>query len=146
MEACRRAAQLAGEDLIQKTWHDVNSLADPGILVDAARAALAADVIVVSIHAAHELPVELHVWIDTWMPHRRSRVGALTALVGVAESLESQSVRTFEYLQAVAREAQLDFFPHERRRPVPSCAPSIELITEPAGTNAQALQELYDRR
>jgi hypothetical protein len=118
MQTCLLATQMAGEERIQNTWHDVNSLGDPANLLDAVRAALVADVIVVSVHAARELPIDLYVWVDAWMPRRLSRVGALTALVGVAEPLEPQSVRTIEYLQAVARKARLDFFPQERKRPL----------------------------
>jgi nucleotide-binding universal stress UspA family protein len=146
MQTCLRSAQLAGEERIQNTWYDVNSLSDPANLLDAVRAALVADVIVVSVYAANQLPVELYVWVDAWLPRRLSRVGALAVLVGVAEPLESQSVRTLEYLQAVAQKAQLDFFPQERKRPIASSASSIELITERVGTNAQSLKELYGRR
>lgn len=118
LETCRRATQVAGEERVQNTWYNAGSLSDPGILLDAVRAALVADVIVVSVYAAEELPLDLYVWIDAWLPRRRSRAGALAALIGVAEPLNAQSVRTHEYLQAVARKGQLDFIPQERKRPV----------------------------
>jgi len=79
--------------------------------MDAVRAALVADLIVVSVHAADELPLGLYVWIDAWLPRRTSREGALTALIGADEPQDPQSSRTREYLQAVARKAQLDFIP-----------------------------------
>jgi len=59
------------------------------------------------------------------LPRRASRVGALAAVIGVAEPLEPQSVRTREYLEAVARKAQLDFIPQERKRPVASALSSM---------------------
>lgn len=52
----------------------------------------------------------------------------LRAFIGVAEPPDSQFARTSAYLQAVARKAQLDFIPQERKRPVASGAPSIKLI------------------
>jgi hypothetical protein len=58
--------------------------------------------------------------------------GALTALIGVAELPDSQLVRTIEYLQAVARKAQLDFIPQQRQRPVASNASSMNLIANQA--------------
>ena len=79
--------------------------------MDAVRAALVADLIVVLVHAADELPLGLYVWIDAWLPRRTSREGALTALIGADEPQDPQSSRTHEYLQAVARKAQLDFIP-----------------------------------
>ena len=111
MPMCRLAMQLAGEDRIRNQWFDVHSLNDNGVLLEAVRAALVADVIVVSVYAADELPLGLYVWIDAWLPRRSSREGALTALIGVDESQAPPSIRTREYLQAVARKARLDFIP-----------------------------------
>jgi hypothetical protein len=66
--------------------------------------------------------------------------------VGVAQPLDSPSVRTLEWLQALARKAQLDFIPQQRERPAASVVSSIDLITEPASTAAQSLQELHSHR
>ena len=114
-QICRRATQLAGEERFQSKWYDAHSLGDHGVLFDAVHAALVADVIVVSVYAADELPLDLYVWFQAWLPRRPTRVGALTALIGVDESLDFRFARTQEYLQAVARKAQLDFFPHQRK-------------------------------
>ena len=142
----RLATQVAGEDRIRNTWFDVHSLNNIGVLLDAVRAALVADVIAISVYAADELPLGLYVWIDAWLPRRTSREGALTALIGADEPQNPQSFHTREYLQAVARKAQLDFIPQQRERPAPSVVSSIDLITEPASTTAQSLQELYGHR
>jgi hypothetical protein len=145
MQTCRRATQLVGEESVQKAWYDANSLGDPVTFLDAVRAALVADVIVVSVYAADELPLDLYVWVQAWLPRRRSRAGALTALIGVAEPPDSRFVRTVEYLQAVASRAQLDFIPQERKRPVPFDALGAELIAEPGSATARALKELYEQ-
>jgi hypothetical protein len=117
MPLCELAEQLAGEDRVQTTWYDVHALCDLGVLLDAVRAALVADVIVVSVYAADELPPGLYVWIDAWLPRRIAREGSLTALIGADEPQAAPSVHTREYLQAVARKAQLDFIPlFESRR------------------------------
>jgi hypothetical protein len=146
MQSCRQATQLAGGERVQNTWYNTNSLSDPGILLNAVRAAVVADVIVISVYAADELPLDLYVWIEAWLPRRLSRRGALAALVGVAEPLDSPSVRTLEYLQALARKAQLDFIPQQRERPAASVGSSMDLITERASTAAQSLQELHSHR
>jgi hypothetical protein len=125
MQTCRRATQLAGEERIQNTWYHAGSLSDPGTLLEAVCAALAADVIVIAVYAVEELPLDLYVWIDAWLPRRASRVGALAAVIGVAEPLEPQSVRTRQYLEAVARKAQLDFIPQERQRPGAPALPEL---------------------
>ena len=108
---CRLAMQLAGEDHVRNTWYDVHSLDDIETLLEAVRAALVADVIVISVYAAEELPLGLYVWIDAWLPRRTSREGALTALIGADQPQDLPSFRTCDYLQAVARKAQLDFIP-----------------------------------
>jgi hypothetical protein len=69
----RLATQVAGEDRIRNTWFDVHSLNNIGVLLDAVRAALVADVIAISVYAADELPLGLYVWIDAWLPRRNSR-------------------------------------------------------------------------
>jgi hypothetical protein len=132
IQMCRPVRQKFGGENVQNTWHSVRSLSDPEILLEAADAALAADVIVVAVHAADELPPELCAWIDVWLPRRLARVGALAALIGVAGEPASQAVRTQEYLQAVARRGLLDFLPHERKLPAESCVSSSGQIAQQA--------------
>jgi hypothetical protein len=150
MQTYRRATRLAGKERVQDTWFDVNSLSDHGILLHAVRAALVADVIVVSVYAAEELPLDLYLWFEAWLPRRSSRVGALTALIGVAEPPDSRFARTLEYLQAVARKARLDFVPQARQRAVASPGSSMDapmdVIAEPSSATARRLQTLYGRQ
>jgi hypothetical protein len=117
LHTCLSASRLAGEGRIQNTWYEVHRLSDPDILLEAVHAVLRADVIVVSIHATDELPIELCAWIDAWLPRRLSRAGALAALIGVAGRPDSRAVRTQEYLQTVACRGELDFVPHQRTLP-----------------------------
>src|SRR5579863_7036000 len=56
IQMCRPVRQQFGGENVQNTWYSVRSLSDPEILVEAAKAALAADVIVIAVHAADELP------------------------------------------------------------------------------------------
>lgn len=134
MQMCGPVAEKFGAENVQHTWHDVNSLGEPGILLAAVRAALRADVIVVSVHAADELPLELYAWITAWLPRRISRVGTLAALIGVARQPDSQAVRTHQYLQAVARRGQLDFIPYEHRLQAEQCVFSAQPVAESGGT------------
>jgi len=113
---CRLAKQVAGEDHVRDTWYDVHSLDDIETLLEAVRAALAADMIVISVHAAEDLPLGLYVWIDAWLPRRPARAGAIAALIGVNDPQDFPSSCTHDYLQAVARKAQLDFIPRFENR------------------------------
>jgi hypothetical protein len=74
----------------------------------------------VSVYAADELPLDLYVWVQAWLPRRLSWAGVLAALIGVVEPPDAHFVRTREYLQAVASRARLDFSP----------ASSIDMIRE----------------
>jgi hypothetical protein len=144
LQICRQAADLAGEKHVQSAWHSTHSLGDPGILADAIRAAVAADLIVVSVHAAAQLPMGLCVWVEGWLPRRNLRDGALVALVGAAEPPSPQALRALDYLQGVARKGRLDFIPQERRLPVASPAFMKPGAAEPVAV-AQALQgQSYD--
>ena len=129
MQTCRQATQLAAVERVQNKLYHAHSLSDPKILLEAVRATLRADVIVVSVYAAEELPLDLYVWFDAWLPRRRSRTGVLVALIAVAEPRGSQSVRTHEYLQAVARRGELDFMPQECKPPLAGVS-SINLKLE----------------
>ena len=146
MQVCQRATQSAGEEQVRNLWYNANSLSDAGVLLDANRAALVADVIVISLYASDELPLGLYVWVQAWLPRRLSRKGALAALVGVADPWDSPSIRTFEYLRAVARKGQLDFISQERKRPVSSRASSMKLIAEHAGATAAVHDGLDSQR
>jgi hypothetical protein len=145
-QTCHLATQQARAGRVQNSWFNINSLGDPKILADAVSAALTADVIVVSVYAAGELPLDLYVWFDLWLPRRPARGGALAALVGIADPLDSRPARTFEYLHAMARKGQLDFIPQERRCPVTSSAFPPGLFAESASAAAQARQKLYGPR
>lgn len=116
-QMCHPVTQAIGDEWVRNTWYRVNDLGDTGVLLDAVQTALRADVIVVSVHAADELPVELCTWIDVWLPRRPPHMGALAALIGVTGQPGSQADHTQEYLQAVARRGQLDFVPHKRTLP-----------------------------
>ena len=118
VQLCRPVTQLAGEEWVQHTWYEVPTLRDPCILLNAVQTALRADVIIVSVHAADELPAELYAWIEAWLPRRLSRMGALAALIGVAGRVDHEAARTQEYLKTVACRGQLDFVPRERMVPV----------------------------
>ncbi len=119
---CHPVTQLVGDEWIDNNWYRVNDLGDPGILLDAVQTTLRADVIVVSVHALDELPVELYTWIDAWLPRRPPRVSALAAVIGVTGQQGSQAARTQEYLHAVARRGQLDFVPLKRTLPTEDAA------------------------
>jgi hypothetical protein len=144
VDTCRRASHLAGEEHIRDSWFIATSLSDPETLREAVQSALAADVIVISIYAVDELSLDLRVWIDTWLPRRLSRAGALAAVIGAAEPLGSRFARTYGFLEEVARKAELDFIPHERPLPASSAVPPRQPKAAPTGDDNQLFLKLLD--
>jgi hypothetical protein len=114
LEMYRQVAQLFGADHIHDTWWNSTSLlSDPKLLQDAVLAATLADVMVVAVHAAEELPLDLYVWIDAWLPRRLQRRGVFLALIGARDQLDTGLCHALDYLQAVARKGNLDYVPHQ---------------------------------
>jgi hypothetical protein len=68
--------------ICKKSWN-LGNLSSAFVFADAVRAAAEADVLVISVRDAGDLPLLLHAWIDGWMPRRGGRAGALVALIGV---------------------------------------------------------------
>jgi hypothetical protein len=80
-------------------------LALPKLRDIAAKDAAAADIIIVSAHGENPLPSEVKAWIEQWLKYK-TRASALVGLFGT-ESVENP-VR--EYLAAVAKRAEIEFF------------------------------------
>lgn len=146
MQSCGRATRTAEVEHIQTSWFCAHSLCDAGMFLEAVRAALVADVIVVSVYCAEKLPHGIYRWIEAWLPQRLSRKGALAALFGMPEPPQLPSARSFEYLQSVAARAQLDFIPLESQRLAVPRTSSMKLLAERASTSLHERQECLGPR
>jgi hypothetical protein len=112
-----RVGQVIGSGgICRKTWK-LSDLTRAFAFADAVHAAAEADMLVISIRDAGELPTLLYVWIDAWLPRRAGRAGALAALIGVPSKPDVLSGRAYAYLESIARQTGLDFLPQERRLP-----------------------------
>ena len=116
-------AQSVGEGSTRAASWRISDLARPSVLAEAIRSAARADVVVVAVSAAEELPRELYAWIEAWLPRRVGGKGALVALIGLPEAASQRAARVQDYFQAVAREAWLGFFPQQRLLPAASRDP-----------------------
>ena len=117
--------------ICSKSWN-LSALAGAFVYAEAVQAAAEADVLVISLRGTGELPLLLHAWIEGWMPRRAGRAGALVALLGVPARPDALSWRAHEYLEAIARQAGLDFLPRERKLLEESVAPSTLARITPA--------------
>jgi hypothetical protein len=127
---------ISGGRICCKSWN-IGRLAEPLALEDATQAAAEADVLVISVRAAGDLPLMLGVWIDAWVGRRAGHAGALVALIGLPARPDARSSRVHQYFQAVARQAGLDFLPRERRLPEEANAlPTPPVVTPAAPVTA----------
>jgi hypothetical protein len=119
-----RVGDLMGTVSTHRESWDLQQLRDPVTFTRAAELAAEADVVVVSVRGAGELPLVLLNWIEAWVPRRAGRIGALVALIGLPPHPDAQAQNTRQYFEAVARQGGLDFLPRERRLPEEGFAPS----------------------
>jgi hypothetical protein len=141
-EVCTRVRQLAGEESVRPTWLNLRSFNQPAVLADAISQASRADVIVVAIRAAAELPLAFYYWADAWVPHRSGEPGALVALIGLPEQQRGDADETRDCLRALARRGRLDLMVEERRLP----EPSIGVAPAPRGGLSAAAPHLHARQ
>ena len=116
-ELWNRVGQLIGNRGVCHRFWKIGELTDLRFFTEAVQAAAEADVLVVSIRDIGDLPLNLHVWVNAWMPRRAGHAGALVALIGVPSQPDVQSGYAHAYLDTIARQAGLDFLPRERRLP-----------------------------
>jgi hypothetical protein len=105
---CRRLTHQVGRELVRQTWWEIHRLKDPALLAEATRAAEQADMIVVSIHDAEELPIRLCAWVDKEVHQQHLLTQALTTLISLARQEGARYFHSHEYLRAITRKGGLD--------------------------------------
>ena len=140
-QVAHNATQLVRDCSVRSTWWKIGGLSDPGVLRDAAQAATTADVLIVSIRAAAELPLALYRWVKAWLPRRLPLAGTLVALIGAPEP-SGDSYRIGRYLQAVARRGLLEFLAREQRLPLEPPDFSMEEIAEQTSARTRSFSEI----
>ena len=136
-QVSRRASQLVGPRCVRTAQWPVGALRRPAVMQDAIAAALMADILMVCVSGARELPADIHQWIDSWLPYRVQRTGALVAVIGTPSQPGAFGARIREYLHDVATLAHMDLLVQDRRLPARQPASS----TKDTGGGAE-----YDRR
>jgi hypothetical protein len=110
-----RVEKVLGNRAVRCTWWSMADLHHPGVLAGAVSKAMRADLIVVAAREGEEVPLPFYIWVNSWLPHRPQKDGALVALLGHHESCDRRSNRLQKYLRAVARRGRLDLLLEERR-------------------------------
>jgi hypothetical protein len=110
-EFCHTLARHLGEQCeVSKQMWLINELRIPQLRSIAASEAAAADLVIVSIHHARSLPIEVKEWVDLWLSQKRRRVHVLLALLDPAYRGDSSSLKT--YLQEASTRGNIQFLAH----------------------------------
>jgi hypothetical protein len=108
-EFCQGLARDLGQDceLHRQAWL-VNLLRLPQLRSIAALDAAAGDVVIVSLHNAHNVPEDVRSWIDLWRHENGHRPKVLVALFDIAYREETPAMQA--WLEAVAKQGNMEFF------------------------------------
>jgi len=106
---CEALKKTFHEDLdFEITWCRFKYFNDPAVASEAAEIAVRADLIVVSIPRAQDLPLEVKAWFERWLPARESTEGAFVLLQTSEEPPGLQNSQS-SYLYLLAQRANLDY-------------------------------------
>ena len=114
-EVLARVREVAGEQSVRSTCWNIADFKESGVLAGAASMAMKADIIVAAFCETKKMRLPFYIWVESWLPNRVLRPGALVALVGECEENPGEADTVGGYLRAVARQAQLDFLIEKRK-------------------------------
>ncbi len=108
--------QLAGKldaptDLGESLWRS-DLLNIPEIRQEAARAALAADFVVLSLRGDEPLSTTLYRWFGEWMPHAHDRDLTCIVLFDPVAAQREATNHVLSFLREAARASDVHFFAH----------------------------------
>jgi hypothetical protein len=104
--------ELQNDHDVQQSWWRFHYLHDPQLLASAIEGALGADMIILSLNNAKEVPWITRRWIEGWLDQKDGRHQALVALVDNTPSPRCADCPILRYLNSVAHIARMDFFSH----------------------------------
>jgi hypothetical protein len=105
---CHSLEKIFHEELdFQITWCRFKYFTDPAVASEAAEIAAHADLILIAIQHADDLPLEVKAWFERWVPDRQTCEGAVVLLQ--TSEQPSVSVSQSSYLYLLAQRANLDY-------------------------------------
>jgi len=140
------AQQLLDDYDFQCTWWRIDHLEDSALRSRAADAAADANMIVLSLRAQKDLPAPVKSWMGDWLSTEDYRKRALVALIGNPAEPCEDSLTLQAYLQKIARQARMDFFPHAFAIPTGPRETSFEEVNHRVHTVTPILQGILKQR
>ena len=138
-------AHAGSEFEFQFSWWSFDLLQEARRAEDAARIAEAADLVIFSIRLGKELSRQLKAWIESWIAHRAGRPGAIAALFCPPHTETAGTNGRRAYLQAVAKNAGLDFLAHEADLLLTAYFAELDDLVHHAAPSGLLYQDAFDR-
>ena len=126
MEVYRRSVEAVVGGCEAKIWK-FEPLGIPDVFAEASRDIVEADVVIVSIAGDRPLPFEAVQWLDWCGKERTNPDGALLFVIDPAHELEAAASLACEFLQRIAKRANLQFFAP------PACVHEVQSPGDVAG-------------
>jgi hypothetical protein len=135
---CNSLQQIFSSELdFEITWCRFKYFNDPGVAAEAAERAAQANVVLVSVSRAQDLPLEVKAWFERWLCERKTSEGALVLLQG-SEPEPAFAISQSSYLYLVAQRANLEFISLSNATPSASTRsiPDPSLLAHPPRLNS----------
>lgn len=142
----RLSEQLADDYDFQCTWWKFDHLCSHTLREQAADAAGAANMVIMSLRSGLMLPPMAKIWIDTWLSRKEIRKSALVGLIGERQQSDPATPPVVTYLERIARKAKMDFFVHRFEAAMQREEYSLDTITERARKVTPLMQGILDYR
>ncbi len=142
----RLAQQLLAEYDFRCAWWKFNHLQDDSLMAQAIDDATAANMIILSLSARPCLPLPGKAWIENWAARKAKRKSALVALLDMSHQPAAAPNQIQDYLQQIARSANMDFFFHATDAGMEKHLCTVETLVKQAKTVTPLLQGILQRR
>ena len=104
------AQQLLNDHNFQCSWWKFDDLQNATLRLRATEAAVAANMVIMSIRAQPEISPLQRSWLEGWIPRRDNSKAALVALIAGTGKTGNETGPMLAFLQNAARQGQMDFF------------------------------------
>jgi hypothetical protein len=147
IDLCKSLEKIFHAELdFEITWCRFKYFSDPDVKSEAAEIASQADLIIVSIQRAEDLPLEVKAWFERWLPDRESTEGALV-LLQTSEVAPNPQNSQSSYLYLLAQRGNLDYLSLSNAEPSISSDRTPENLTlsPPLGLDSNPNSQNFSR-
>jgi len=141
LPVCRHVEARVGDEIgLKFSWWKFDLLRDSKLAEQATRAAIIADMIVVSPHSGRGLPLVFREWIESWLPRRGYRESVLVALIGSPGNDLKDAAS--HYLRGLAARARMSYLADPVMLPATASGALADSLFKHAGKTIPILESI----